>query len=53
MEGISYTDSEWCFMPMSVVKSVRYYENVLYQYLIGREGQTVEDSVHAKSIGWK
>lgn len=48
MEGISYTDSEWCFMPMSVVKSVRYYEKVLYQYLVGREGQTVEDSVHAK-----
>ena len=47
-EGISYTDSEWCFMPMSVVKTITCYDRVLYKYLVGREGQTVDDTVHAK-----
>lgn len=47
-EGISYTDSEWCYMPMSSVKTIAYFANVVYKYLVGRDGQTVEPAVHAK-----
>lgn len=47
-EGISYTDSEWCFMPMSAISSIAYFDKCLYMYLVGREGQTVDAKVHAK-----
>lgn len=40
-EGISYTDMEWIFLPMSYVKSFTYCPIPLYLYLIGREGQTI------------
>lgn len=41
-EGISYTDDEWIFMPMVKVKSVVYFPHILYNYLLGREGQTYD-----------
>lgn len=47
-EGISYTDQEWVFLPMTTVKTVVYKNKVLYKYLVGREGQTVEKSVMKK-----
>lgn len=47
-EGISYTDTEWAFLPMSSVKRVYYYPHVLYKYLKGREGQTVEGITYLK-----
>ena len=50
-EGISYTDAQWVFLPMSTVKVFYYCPIVLYNYLIGREGQTMDESVYAKSIG--
>lgn len=40
-EGISYTDMEWIFLPMSRVATVTYLPLPLYCYLVGREGQTV------------
>lgn len=40
-EGISYTDQEWIFYPMQGVKSIIYFNIDLYQYLIGRAGQTM------------
>lgn len=40
-EGISYTDQEWIFVPLFVVKDVFYIPRVLYIYTLGREGQTV------------
>ena len=49
-EGISYTDQEWIFLPMTTVKKVVYYPAVLYNYLVGREGQTMQTSVLNKSI---
>lgn len=49
-EGISYTDQEWIFTPMSQVKTVLYYPVTLYQYLVGREGQTMDPIVLLKSI---
>ena len=49
-EGISYTDQEWIFLPMSRVKSLCGYPHVVYKYLVGREGQTVDPKVFAKNI---
>ena len=40
-EGISYTDTEWATKPMTRVKSVCYFHYPIYNYLIGREGQTM------------
>lgn len=47
-EGISYTDQEWVFMPMTKVKTGIYFNKTLYKYLVGREGQTVENSIMMK-----
>lgn len=52
-EGVSYTDQEWIFLPMYYVNTVYATETNLYQYLIGREGQTVDPKVTVKSIGQK
>lgn len=49
-EGISYTDNEWIFMPMAYCKSFYYYNHPLYQYLLGREGQTMEESIWEKNF---
>lgn len=49
-EGISYTDQEWIFTPMTTVKSFSYFDKVLYLYLIGREGQTMDSNVIVKSM---
>lgn len=49
-EGISYTDQEWIFEPMAHVKSFCYTGIVLYQYLLGREGQTMSETQRRKHI---
>lgn len=49
-EGISYTDLEWCFLPMSQIRSVCYLNLVVYRYLIGREGQSVSQDVAKRAI---
>lgn len=49
-EGISYTDVEWIFLPMSKVNSVFYFDYTLYRYLIGREGQTMESEQIIRNI---
>ncbi len=48
-EGISYTDKEFVFYPMAVSKTVAYFPKVLYLYLMGREGQTIDDNVWIKN----
>lgn len=48
--GISYTDNEYVYFPMSLCKSVVYFDFPIYQYLIGREGQTTSSEVMSKSI---
>lgn len=50
-EGISHTDVEWVFLPMYSVKKSIYYPLSLYQYLVGREGQTMDPKVITKTIG--
>lgn len=47
-EGISYTDEEWCFWPMSTVSTAYYIAAPLYQYLYGREGQTTDPKTFKK-----
>lgn len=49
-EGISYTDQEWIFLPTTTVQKVGYFDSVVYKYLVGRQGQTVDPSVFAKHI---
>ena len=38
--GISYTDNEYVFFPLDYIQSVIYYDLPVYQYFVGREGQT-------------
>ena len=49
-EGISYTDQEWIFLPMTTIQRVVYQPLILYYYLVEREGQTMQSSVLNKSI---
>ena len=49
-EGISYTDDEWIFMPMHKVESVSYFPCILYNYLLGREGQTFDPAIMKASF---
>ncbi|MCM1139467.1 MAG: glycosyltransferase family 2 protein [Muribaculum sp.] len=49
-EGISYTDMEWMFLPMTKVNSVTFYGRTIYRYLIGREGQTVDVTISQKAV---
>lgn len=44
-EGISYSDMEWCFTPISQVKTAFYFNKPIYRYLLSREGQTMDESV--------
>lgn len=41
-EGVSYTDLEYVFIPLEFVSKVAFLDVFLYQYYIGRGGQTME-----------
>lgn len=49
-EGISYTDLEWCFSPVTQVDTLYYLSECVYDYLMGREGQTMDPAIYARSI---
>lgn len=49
-EGISYTDTEWCFSPMTQVHNLIAIDACVYKYQLGREGQTMDPTVYSKSI---
>lgn len=49
-EGISYTDQEWIFLPMSTVRKIYYWPHVLYKYLVGRDGQTMNPLTYTKNM---
>ena len=49
-EGISYTDTQWVFYPMTTVKTSWYVPLTIYNYLVGREGQTMNPKVRKKSL---
>ncbi len=48
--GISYTDLEYVFYPLAYVKKVIFTNLSIYQYLRGREGQTVSLESQLRSI---
>lgn len=48
-EGISYTDQEWMFLPLSAINTFYYFNNPIYYYVCGREGQTMSIQSFLKS----
>lgn len=48
--GISYTDSIYCVIPMSFVDTVIVLDYDIYQYRIGRDGQTISPDSVIKSV---
>ena len=47
-EGVSYSDSQWSIIPLTQCRTFRCLDLVVYNYLVGREGQTM-DSVQIAS----
>lgn len=50
-EGVSYTDQEWIFRPVVYMNTFSYQKIFLYQYLVGRKGQTVDKDVTSTQMG--
>lgn len=48
--GISYTDNEYVFFPLDRIHTIICYDLPVYQYLVGREGQTTDPIVAQKSV---
>ena len=48
-EGISYTDIEYCYFPITRAERLTYYSLNLYQYFIGRDGQTISNESYKKN----
>lgn len=40
-EGVVYTDTEYVFYPLMRAKTVTFFDIVLYQYMVGREEQSI------------
>ena len=49
-EGVSYTDLEWATYPVFAANSIIFFDTNLYQYNLGREGQTMDPKVMLRSI---
>lgn len=49
-EGISYTDMEWCYAPMTQMSTLCYFNRPVYMYVMGREGQTMDPVIYRKRI---
>ena len=49
-EGISYTDQQWAFTPLSTIKTVFLTNKMLYLYIVGRVGQTMDMTVRKKNF---
>lgn len=52
-EGISYTDQEWIFYPMTGVNSIKYIPLDIYVYMLDRQGQSMDLEVEVKKVGDK
>lgn len=52
-EGISYTDQEWTFYPMLGVESIIYFPETIYEYMLDREGQTMNLEVELNRVDQK
>jgi len=49
-EEISYTDTEWAYIPLQNVNTVYYIDKILYKYLVGREGQTMDVNIRKRNF---
>ena len=49
-EGVSYTDQEWAFYPLSRVETIAFADIPLYRYNTKREGQTMDEAVIMNSL---
>lgn len=49
-EGIFYTDMEWVYLPLARVATFVYFPKVLYRYLLGRPGQSMERATYLKNV---
>lgn len=49
-EGISYTDMEWCYAPMTQMSTLYYFNRSVYVYMMGREGQTMDPAIFRKRL---
>lgn len=49
-EGISYTDQEWIFAPIAYAQTIAYFDKIIYKYLIGRNGQTMDPDIFEKNF---
>jgi len=47
--GISYTDNEYVYFPLAAIQTMVFFRLPVYQYFIGREGQTTDPRVIMKS----
>ena len=52
-EGISYTDQEWTFYPMTGVNSISYIPLDIYVYMLDRSGQTMDMAVEVNKVSDK
>ncbi len=50
MEGLSYSDQEWVRLPLLNIQKFAYFPSVIYRYLVGREGQTMETRTFVKNM---
>jgi len=49
-EGISYTDTQWASFPLFHAKTIVFHDLCVYQYNLGREGQTMNPEVIRRSL---
>jgi glycosyltransferase involved in cell wall biosynthesis len=49
-EGVFYTDNEFDFWPLKLVKTIRFIPIPVYVYLFGREGQSVDPMVKKRNM---
>lgn len=49
--GISYTDIEYDMIPIGYIQTLTFIDLYLYNYIIGREGQTVSQQSQSKALG--
>ena len=49
-EGVAYTDQQWIFAPMAVVRLVGLFNKPVYRYLVGRNGQTIDPMVKLRRM---
>ncbi len=49
-EHLSYTDQEWTFTPIIAVNTIGYYDNILYNYRVGRADQTMNPQKYKRDF---